>query len=197
MNNPVEAVIAAAGPASRMITWKPILPWRGSTVIETVVDTALECCSRVIVVVGHRADELRSLLAGRPRVLVRRNSLYHEGQFSSVQVGLSAVSSRLFFMMLGDMPLVGVDTYRGLMEAWRDDLDALRPAWKGQPGHPVLAHRKIIHKALSASARSSMRDLLAGLRLGTIEAKDDSVCVDLDTQEDYERLSERLQTGES
>jgi molybdenum cofactor cytidylyltransferase len=174
-----------------MITWKPILPWRGSTVIETVVDTALASCSRVIVVVGHRADELRSLLAGREGVLIRRNSRYQEGQFSSLQVGLSAVSSRLFFMMLGDMPLVRAETYNRLIDAWKDDLDALRPVWEDQPGHPVLASRKIISRTLDASANSSMRDLLVDMRLRTIEATDDSVCADLDTQEDYERLSGR------
>ena len=38
---------------------KPLLPWRGATLVESQVETLLEGgASHVVVVLGHRADEV-------------------------------------------------------------------------------------------------------------------------------------------
>ena len=55
----VTGIVLAAGRSSRMGRTKQQLPFRGKTILECVVDSALaSSLQRVIVVLGHQADEL-------------------------------------------------------------------------------------------------------------------------------------------
>ena len=54
----LDCVIPAAGRSERMGTWKPVLPFGGSTIIQTVVTAALRARARVILVTGYRAEDL-------------------------------------------------------------------------------------------------------------------------------------------
>ena len=87
----VAGIILAAGSSSRMGRPKQLLSFREQTVIECIVDSALNSSlCKVVVVLGHRAEELRPLLTGRD-VTVVLNSDYKRGQSSSIQAGLAAV----------------------------------------------------------------------------------------------------------
>ncbi|MDD5766743.1 MAG: NTP transferase domain-containing protein, partial [Candidatus Marinimicrobia bacterium] len=54
----LDTVILAAGLSTRMGAFKPLLPFKQSTIIETVIDTALAISNRVIVVVGFQATDI-------------------------------------------------------------------------------------------------------------------------------------------
>ena len=56
-----DCIVPAAGRAQRMGRWKPVVPFDGRTIIETVVSTALRACSRVVLVTGYRGAELAAL----------------------------------------------------------------------------------------------------------------------------------------
>ena len=56
--NDVAAILLAAGQSRRMGAFKPILPFGQKTVIESCLDYLREI-KDVVVVLGHRADEVR------------------------------------------------------------------------------------------------------------------------------------------
>ena len=92
----VAGLVLAAGESSRMGRDKALLPYRGRTFLETIVAKLREAgLSRVVVVLGHHADEIRRAV-NLPGMEVVTNYDYLRGQTSSLQVGLTALDNRLF-----------------------------------------------------------------------------------------------------
>jgi molybdenum cofactor cytidylyltransferase len=187
----LDCVMLAAGTSSRMDRWKMTLPFGEGTVIEASVQAALEVCSRVILVVGFRAEELFELFHGRERVLQVTNERYAEGMFSSIRCGVAQVRSERFYLSLGDMPRVGAEVYRAL--AGQPAVDAVIPMYRGKKGHPLLlsaaaARAVLSQKAGGGVSEPTLRDVLAELPTLTVPVNDPYILHDIDTEEDYRAL---------
>ncbi len=181
-----DCLLLAAGSSTRMGAWKLLLPWRGATVIEWSARHALGFCRRVLLVTGHRGDELRELFAGRPAVEPVENREWRLGMFSSIQAGAARVESGRFFIALGDMPLVEDGAYRLLAERLAGGgYEAARPTFAGRKGHPVLLDRSLVPRLLAAPPSLSMSDVLRAVKLLEVPVADESVVTDLDTPADY------------
>jgi molybdenum cofactor cytidylyltransferase len=179
----VDCIVAAAGRSERMGAWKPLLPFRGSTIVATVVAEALEACSRVILVTGYRGDELAARYAAEPRVLVVENPDWKFGMFSSIRRGAAQVETDRFFIMLADMPFVGAPVYRALLK--ESGADVAFPVHGGMRGHPVLASARVRAAILAADpATASMREISGRLPVIEVPWHDDSVLRDIDTPAD-------------
>src|SRR5256885_11847882 len=62
-SNKVAALLLAAGQSRRMGAFKPLLPFGGSTVVDScIANLRGASVDEIIVVVGHRADEVREHL---------------------------------------------------------------------------------------------------------------------------------------
>jgi CTP:molybdopterin cytidylyltransferase MocA len=197
-----SCVIAAAGASSRMGQWKPLLPFAGSTVIQATVGAARAADLPVILVVGHRGEELAALFAGEPLVKVLLNPDWEDGQLGSVLLGVAAAEAPTVFLMNGDMPLVRPSTYRLLGEEWaRRSAEGLPEAplfaaSGGRMGHPVLISRDAALGAralLDAKPRQvggpRMKDHLRALSPVPVECSDEGVLLDIDTPDDYRRIA--------
>jgi molybdenum cofactor cytidylyltransferase len=179
----VDCIVPAAGRSERMGRWKPVLPFRGSTIVETVVDAALAACGRVILVVGHRGDELAARFAGVPRVSVVRNPAWELGMFSSIQRGAAAVTAPRFFVQLADMPFVTADVYGALLRA--EEADFVFPVHGGLRGHPVLLGARVREELLRADAATgSMKEIARRLAVREVPVGSDSVLRDIDEPAD-------------
>lgn len=93
----IECVMLAAGLSSRMGDWKMMLPWGAGTLLDSALRSAFSLCDRVILVTGHRGDELARYYRGQPAITLVHNPDYASGMFSSVKCGAAAVTSRRFF----------------------------------------------------------------------------------------------------
>lgn len=165
--------------------WKPLLPFRGSTIIQTVVAAALSACERVIVVTGYRGAELEALLQGNRRVTVAANPVWETGMFSSIQHGVSCVDTERFFIVLADKPFIRPEAYMSLLRAER--ADAIFPVFKGERGHPVLLSSAVREAVLAAdSSTASMPNVLSRFTGEEVPWPDDSVVRDIDTREQYD-----------
>ena len=89
----VAAVLLAGGESSRMGVPKPLLEWGGYTLIEyQLAQLKGRPLDRVVVVLGHRADEvLPYVRSAGPDVVGVVNELYAEGRASSLRVGAAAL----------------------------------------------------------------------------------------------------------
>jgi hypothetical protein len=89
----LAAIVLAAGYSSRMAEFKPLLPLAGSTALERCIGLfCAACVAEVIVVLGHRAEELQPL-AERAGARCIFNSRFEQGMFSSISAGSRALSS--------------------------------------------------------------------------------------------------------
>jgi molybdenum cofactor cytidylyltransferase len=189
-----QCVMLAAGGSTRMKTWKMMLPWGSSTIIEQSVGTALRVCSRLILVVGFRARELIEVFKDQPRVEVVTNPDYQAGMFSSVQIGVRAVAEGNFFLALADMPGVSEGIYGDLLEwsrrlsrgfAARHSPYAVIPQYRGKKGHPLLLSAEMRAMVLQADLSRTLRDVLAEVPTVIVPAEEPGILHDIDTPADY------------
>ncbi|MCH7578050.1 MAG: nucleotidyltransferase family protein [Chloroflexi bacterium] len=138
----VAAILLAGGESSRMGAAKPLLEWGGNTLIEYQLAQLKEPpVERVVVVLGHRADEVLPYV-GRsgPDVVVVVNELYAEGRASSLRLGAAALpdDTTAILVLSVDQPrphdviarLVGVHRHSGSL--------ITVPTYDDRRGHPPL-----------------------------------------------------------
>jgi len=189
----IGAVVLAAGYSSRMGHFKPLLPFAGATVIESIIHMFRRAgITEIIVVVGHRADELIPVLDG---LAVRHimNEKYDEGMFSSIVKGVQALTPEIegFFLLPGDMPLVKSHTIRLLCRKFRKtNADVVYPVFQNHRGHPPLIGAKCIADIILGKQTAGLRQILAGyeVKCSELEVIDEGILQDLDTQEDYQKV---------
>lgn len=180
-------IVAAAGRSSRMGEWKLLLPFRGSTIIQTVVEAALPACSRVLLVTGYRAAELSRLFGGKPHVVLVDNPDWELGMFSSIQRAAWDVDTDRFFITLGDKPLITAEVYRALLAA--EPADAVIAAFDGAWGHPVLCSARVRNAILKEDpASGTMKDIVSRFTVREVPWRDSSVLADVDTPREYSAL---------
>jgi len=184
-----EAVVLAAGRSSRAGTFKPILDCGGVPLIVRVVRAFAGTCRKVWVVTGFQSDRVEAALGDEPGVEVVRNHDWEKGMFSSVQIGVSRVTSDRFFVTPGDLPLITGAVVRGLAGL---SGDLVVPLWAGRGGHPILLGRNWTESILGADPHSDLRTVLEGVPRQEFPVADDGVLRDIDTCEDYQELAPRF-----
>ena len=166
----VGAILLAGGESSRMGTPKPLLEWGGRTLIEYQLAQLLAPpVDRVVVVLGHRADEVRPLVhkAGASAVI---NELYREGRASSLRVGAAILGedTEAVLLLNVDQPRPHSVIDRLVAEHRRRRSLITVPAFQEKRGHPPL---------LSGSLLGELREVREsgqGLR-GLMKAHDSEV----------------------
>jgi molybdenum cofactor cytidylyltransferase len=187
----IWAVVLAAGGSRRMGTQKLLLPFGGSTIVETVVRAALEASLQgAVVVLGADEDRVREKLAPYP-VTFTVNADWERGMLSSVKTGFEALPERATaaVVMLGDQPFVKPETIDELVARYRETRKGIvLPVHGGRRGHPVLIDAKYKAEIVALGPEGTLRDIVhahAGEIL-EVEIDDPDILRDIDTPEDYE-----------
>jgi molybdenum cofactor cytidylyltransferase len=190
------------GPQGQAVL-KPLLPFRGSTLVETAMGSALDAGCRVILVLGNGGGELGSRLeAGRwaplrekGLLLLLENERWEEGLLGSIQAALPAVRGKAFFLAHADMPFIEPGYYLALAAArgrlagrgeGRGQETAVFASQGGRRGHPALLPSAWIPEMLALDPRGAMRDFIAG-RPSVLVEMGAGALRDIDTPEEYER----------
>ncbi len=197
----VAGVLLAAGASSRMGKPKQLLPAGGLTLLERILYQALRSnLDRVILVLGHRAEDITRALGEGPlhdKLKVVENSEYKRGISSSIIAGLITLEKGYDHVMflLGDMPFVDSDLINLLIcryLASRLPIGAIEIGTRRS--HPVIFSRNLYHELHDlkgdVGARSLFRkynDKVCMVRPG--ESFDNT---DIDTPEDYVRFQKSL-----
>lgn len=189
----VVGIVLAAGKGSRMGKTKQLLPFRGKTVLECVIDNALaSALQRVIVVIGHEADSVRPLLGERDVITVF-NPRYGTGQSSSLRAGLRALpeETAAALFLLGDQPLVTPETINRIIFAYETSpAPIVMPVFEGRRGNPVLFDRETFPAIRALRGDCGARGIFEEYKRGIIAVPVDtpSILLDVDTEEDYRDL---------
>lgn len=190
----IAAIVLAAGAGTRMGGRpKALLTVDQQTFIARVVDTARRAgVARVVVVLGHAADEVERALGDAPDVTVVVNPEPARGQLSSLKVALrEAGECDGVLSWPVDHPLVRTATVTQLLtEAARHPGKAIVPRFEGRGGHPTFFPRTLFAGLLSLPDEVGARGLFerhpeAVVR---IDVDDPGVRHDVDTPEDYAKI---------
>jgi molybdenum cofactor cytidylyltransferase len=191
-----EAIVLAAGAASRFGSAKLLAPWLGGVLLDGALAAAFAAPVRSVTVVtgaeGERiAAEARRLAermgeSDRLRIVEAKN--HAEGMGASLRAGAAALPADAggVFVFLGDMPRVPIAVLSDLAAEVRAGAPAAAPEFRGRRGNPVLMGAGLIPRLLALTGDKGAREFLAGLGadLALVEAPDDGVLFDVDRPED-------------
>ena len=213
----IAALLLAAGESTRMGEIKALLPWQGTTLLEYQVNSlAAAGISRIVVVVGHQAQSLESLLKDRPSVYCAYNPDYRRGKITSVKTGVRALlgpvsqgQSHSRGQLRGGRPtrdetpvenallVLNVDQPRStaiisyLIDAnGRSGALITIPTYRDKGGHPVIFSASLWGEMLEIS--EDTQGLKAVVRrysaeTDRVEMNTFEVLLDLNTPEEYQR----------
>ena len=193
-------LILAAGLSTRMGEFKPLMPFRGKTLIENTIDSVLSSgAKQVVVVTGHRAGELEPILeqAYGSRVILTRNPDYAStDMLCSIKAGCRAMPDcDAFFLLPGDMPVVRKSTFSRVISRRDGSMNVIFPTLDGYRKHPPLVDFRLIPEILSFDRDGGLRQFWKEREaiIQTVPVDDGGVWVDLDTQEDYQKCKEQYE----
>ena len=195
MNNtsaPTVAILLAAGESRRMKQLKALLPWQGSVLLRYQVNSLLEGgADQVVVVLGHRAGELKPLVEGVDGAYWTINPDYMLGKTTSLKVGVAAAKE----FRPRDLLILNVDQprqpaiIRTVLDSHRRQPGLItNPAFQGKGGHPIIISASLIEEL------AQVDEATLGLKAVTqrhekevnkVELGIPEVLWDLNTPEDY------------
>ena len=177
-----------------MGAFKPLLSFGGVTVVEACV-AALRAAGagEVVVVLGHRGEEVRAALAQAPGVRFVVNEAEGSEMGVSVARGVGALTleTRAALVALVDHPAVPPDEIRRLIEARRrTGARLVVPEWEKRGGHPVLVDLAYREELLSLVPAKGLRALFDAHRAEVLRLPAGSPYVtrDMDTRDEYVAL---------
>ena len=203
----ISGIVLAAGASTRMGQPKAALPFgqMGETALARVVRTLSEGgVPEIVVVAGAHLDAVRAAMPRREsRARVIEHSGWQLGQLSSLVSGLDAIDTPLLeaaLVTLVDVPLVRASTVAAVIEAWRrtrapivrpaDPSTSLRAGGQ-RHGHPVIFDRSVFADLRAADLNTGAKAVFAlhRDRIVNVEVDDAGAFEDIDTPEDYQRLT--------
>ena len=187
----VSAILTAAGESRRMGRPKPLLPWRGKTLVEHQIGALFDGgVSEVVVVVGHEADAVAERIAGTGARWVV-NPDYLQGKTTSIKAGLQVISAdaNAILLLAVDQPRTDSIVSAVVRAHVSGDCLITSPRYDGHGGHPLIFDAALRDELAAISEeKQGIREVFQAHRDSVQEyALDDPMIrLDLNTPEAYE-----------
>jgi molybdenum cofactor cytidylyltransferase len=189
MSNQVAGIILAAGGSSRFGSPKQLLPWRGTSVLNSVVSTAFDTgLAPVIVVLGANAEQIEPSLP--KECVVVRNNAWSEGQSSSIRIGLAQLSEEIdgVLVLMGDQPQVNPHFCSSIIQKGLECGKITIPYVNDRRANPVFFPKHTLKRLGQVTGDQGGRAIFSEFQVEYLPWLDDCMALDIDTPEDYEKL---------
>ena len=147
---------------------------------------------RVVVVLGHRADDLRPLLEGKGGVSWTLNPDYLQGKTTSIRAGLSVLDCPALDVILllnVDQPRDAADVAR-VLEVHRAHSYAITvPEYRGKGGHPIALSAALLPELLEIDEDTQGIKAVVRRRPESVQRlplDNPGILLDLNTPEQYQ-----------
>ena len=160
----LAAVILSGGASRRMGSPKALVPYRGSTFLEHLVNVTVQprIGARRIVLGAHA--ELIAKAIHLPAGEIVINEEWEKGQLSSLQTALRSLPAATdgILLCLVDHPLISAMLVRDLIDRFYSAKKPIVvPCHQGRRGHPVIfsssLYEELLHAPLESGARTVVR----------------------------------------
>lgn len=189
-------LILAGGRSERMDAPKPWLEFRnGLSFLEHLINVYLHAGVEEIVVVLNSDfyDEARY-----PRIeFVTRNAVIvkndHQdlGRMHSIKIGLQNVKADQVFIQNVDSPFISAESIKEIARHGFDEGTVI-PTANGRKGHPVLLGADVLKWLRNQDVNEiTLKQALNNFEQKLVETSDENILINVNTQEDYKRFSER------
>ena len=188
----IGAVVLAAGGSSRLGRPKQLLSFRGQTLVRRAVRAATEAqCNPVIIVIGPAGEAIRDELRATSALVVE-NAEWQSGLGTSIRCGLRqcAASIDAIVLLACDQPLLDATVIAALIAAHEKIGKAIiASSYADTLGIPALFDRSCFEALLALPDNSGAKSLIAARPDGVASIAFEEGAIDIDTPEDFERLS--------
>ena len=188
----VSAILTAAGESTRMGRPKPLLQWRGLSLVEYQIESLSGAgVSQIIVVLGHESAAVAQS-AGETHATYIVNHDYRSGRTSSIKAGLGQVdraTEALLFLGV-DQPRTPELIRRVVTAHLEQDAPITSPRHRGRGGHPLVFSSSLKDElGRITEENQGVREVFRRHRdeVNEVEIDDPMVRLDLNTPDDYER----------
>lgn len=186
----VAVLVLAAGGSRRLGRPKQLLPYRGRPLLDAVLTTARSLePDQLLVALGGAAEQVRAQ-ADLTGCDVVENTAYGTGCSSSIAAAVPAVAAGtdVVVLLLGDQPEVRADAVRALLDG-RGQAPLAVCRYDDGIGHPFAFGPGVLPDLAALHGDKAVWKLLEQRAADVTEVR---VCgavpLDVDTQQDYERL---------
>jgi len=196
---PLAVAILSGGESRRMGTPKALLPYRGKTFIEHLVEVTRHPRVDVTrIVLGAHVEEIRKTL-GENAANVVVNAEWQKGQVSSIQAAirsLPAGGTDGLILCPVDHPIVSAELIAQLIEAFDASGKAIAlPTYHGKRGHPVIFRATLYEELLAASPEVGARQVVwahAG-DVAEVATEEEGVILNLNDPESLRRVMGKIE----
>jgi xanthine/CO dehydrogenase XdhC/CoxF family maturation factor/CTP:molybdopterin cytidylyltransferase MocA len=189
-------LLLAAGSSKRLGTPKQSLVYKGKTLLQRAVDTALELHGGATIVVVNNGSGETVNQPGQMPVDVIVNENAKDGMAGSIRKGMEHIADAYPYLthvliMLCDQPFVNTMHLRSLIDKQQSaGTLAVASYYDGRKGVPALFHRSLFPELQNLEGDSGAKHLIE--RLGdTVVAVDfPEGAIDVDTKEMFQQITE-------
>ena len=192
----IGIILLAAGASARMGTPKQLLKYKGSTLLQLVLDTATAAGGKVVVVLGAYAETIQQQLNRRMAQVVE-NTNWQQGMSSSIRCGLEALlksdpAMEAVIILVGDQPYISADLLQKLIAKWAvTGKKIVASTYNGTRGVPALFDTTFFPALLSLNGQEGAKKLVQQYPEEVATVDFPGGAIDIDTVEDYEMLRDK------
>ncbi|MBI3000762.1 MAG: nucleotidyltransferase family protein [Deltaproteobacteria bacterium] len=194
----IVAVVLSAGESRRMGSPKALLPIGGETFIERIVASlGRSKVGKIIVVLGHNAEGIRSQVAHLPVTWVV-NKDYAKGQLSSLIAAVRSLQESAgapqvdgILVHLVDHPFLDSRLVDEMIDRFYESKKLIvLPRYQGRRGHPVIFSTALFAELLGTPLEEGAKAVVRAHRNETLEIETgaEGVTVDIDTEDEYRKF---------
>jgi len=186
-------IILAAGRGGRFGQPKQNLIFQNQTLLNRAIETAMASTCRPIIVITGAYAELLDTPIESPDLRVVFNANWEEGMSSSIRMGIEIMKDNQdidrALIMLCDQPLVTPSLIKEMLEKQqKSGKDIVGCSYNNTIGVPVLFDQTIFKELLLLEGHEGAKKILKNHPNDIATISFDGGILDIDTQEDYERL---------
>ena len=187
----IAGLILAAGESSRFGAPKQLQAWGRGNCLEACIRTAeIAGLNPIVVVLGDRFEEIQARTRFG-RALTARNLEWEKGQSTSLRAGIAALPEVCFgaVFMLADQPQISVSLLSAVMElAWQKEAVIL-PVIGDRRANPVFFPKRAFSRLMELEGDQGGRAIFGEFPVAQLPWLDEEMALDIDTREDYDRLT--------
>jgi molybdenum cofactor cytidylyltransferase len=193
VNERIAGIILAAGNSRRMGQSKALMEWNGTPFVRVCALKAISSgLDPILIVAGEKFSQISDCVKDLP-VQVIENLDWNEGQSTSLRVGIKSLPKRIggAIFLLVDQPQIPITLIRKLVSEHASTMSTIiLPESGGRRANPVLFDRKTFQALTEIQGDIGGKVIFSKFPVHPILWFDESILLDIDTPEDYQKLLE-------
>jgi molybdenum cofactor cytidylyltransferase len=184
-------IILAAGSSSRFASFKQLIHFNNKTLLQHVIDEAIDAGAKPIVVVtGANAEEISKNL-NPAQVEIAYNETWEQGMASGIAAGVQNITAskkdvEKIIIAVCDQPFVSSALFKQLYQAQSESAQHIAAcAYADTIGTPALFTQKYFHALLSLKGDEGAKKILKVHREDVATVDFPRGAIDIDTEKDY------------